>query len=136
MLELVCRTDPRFEVSRLEENTPQSYSIHTIEKVKASLEPKDELYFLIGADAFAEIDTWHRWRDVVRNVKFIVVSRPGHAYRIPEGAYVDRLETLALPVSSSAIRAALAEGEHLPEIPVSVYKYIREHHLYQSRSTG
>ena len=61
MAELACREDPRFEVSRLEEGTARSYSIDTVEKVRATLAPGDELYFLIGADAFAEIRSWHRW---------------------------------------------------------------------------
>jgi nicotinate-nucleotide adenylyltransferase len=130
MLELACRHDPRFAVSRLEENTPRSYSIDTIEKVKETLDPSDELFFLIGADAFAEIRTWHRWRDVLGSVEFIVVSRPGHRYRVPEDARIERLETLDLPVSSSSIRCALAGGERPAEVPVSVFSYIREHRLY------
>jgi len=130
MLELACRLDPRFEVSRLEESTPRSYSIDTIEKVKETLDPSDELFFLIGADAFAEILTWHRWHDVLGSVKFIVVSRPGRHYRVPRDARIESLETLALPVSSSAVRCALAAGERPSEVPASVFSYIREHRLY------
>ena len=70
MAELACQGEARFEVSRLEEGTARSYSIDTIEKLRAHLAPGDQLYFLIGADAFAEIRTWHRWRDVVRGVRF------------------------------------------------------------------
>ena len=36
----------------------RSYSIDTILKVRARLAPGDELFFIIGADAFAEIVTW------------------------------------------------------------------------------
>ena len=65
-----------------------------------------KLFFIIGADAFAEIETWHRWEDVIRAVEFIVVARPGH--QIPESARRARasLETVELPVSSSEIREA------------------------------
>lgn len=131
MLELACEGEPRFEVSRLEEGEQISYSIHTIEKVRAALDPSDELYFLIGADAFAELRTWYRWRDVVRLVTFIVASRPGHAYEIPEGASVVPLPTLALATSSSQLRARLAAGEAPDEIPPKVLSYIREHGLYR-----
>src|SRR5260370_1510248 len=94
MAELACQDQPRFEVSRLEEGTARSYSIDTIERLRSSLAPGDELYFLIGADAFAEIRTWHRWQDVARCVSFLVVSRPGHVYDVPPGVSLHRLDTL------------------------------------------
>lgn len=129
MAELACAGDSRFEVSRLEQNT-SSYSIDTITKVRAQLGAGDTLFFLIGADAFAEIQTWRRWREVVSAVKFIVVSRPGHDYEVPEGAAVERLETVDLPYSSSAIRRALAAGERPREVPEAVLDYIYERRLY------
>jgi nicotinate-nucleotide adenylyltransferase len=132
MVELACGNDARLEASRLEEGTAHSYSIDTIEKLQATLAPGDELYFLIGADAFAEIHTWHRWRDVVGAVTFLVVSRPGHVYAVPEGARVERLESLDLPVSSSEIRRALAVGNRPAEVPDSVLEYILDRGLYGS----
>lgn len=131
MLELACEGEPRFEVSRLEEGEQVSYSIHTIEKVRAALGPADELFFLIGADAFADLPTWHRWPDVVRLVTFIVASRPGHDYRTPEGARIVPLPTLALPVSSRELRQKLAAGEEPKEIPAKVLEYIRARGLYR-----
>ena len=120
----------RFEASRLEEFTERSYSIDTIERVRASLSAGDELHFLIGADAFAEIRTWHRWRDVARAVRFIVVSRPGADYEIPEGVTAQRIDSVMLPVSSSEIRRALAAGERPEVLPAVVFDYARSHHLY------
>jgi nicotinate-nucleotide adenylyltransferase len=130
MAELACQDDKRFEVSRLEENTPRSYSIDTIEKVRHSLTPGDELFFLIGADAFAEIHTWHRWQDVLNAVNFIVVSRPGHHYQHPEGARIERLEKLDLPFSSSEIRRTLAARQRPAGLPDRVLEYILQHRLY------
>ncbi|HOK45488.1 MAG TPA: nicotinate-nucleotide adenylyltransferase [Bryobacteraceae bacterium] len=132
MASLACQDEPLFEVSRLEAGNQRSYSIRTIEKLKAMLEPGDELYYLIGADAFAEIRSWHRWQDVIREVEFIVAARPGHDYSVPPGARVHRLDTLSLPVSSSGIRARLAAGESPPEVPPRVLEYIRERGLYQA----
>jgi nicotinate-nucleotide adenylyltransferase len=131
MAEQACQDDPRFLVSRLEAGARRSYSILTIEKVRQSLGAGDELFFLIGSDAFAELGSWYRWRDVVAEVEFIVVTRPGHQYTTPPGARVLRLETLALPVSSSDIRAALGRGETPRELPAAVAAYIREHGLYR-----
>lgn len=128
MVELACASDARFKPSRLEAGLQKSYSIHTIERVKAE---GGDVFFLIGADAFAEIQSWYRWQDVVRAVEFIVVTRPGHHYDAPPGARVHRLETVALPVSSSEIRAALARGESPAELPEAVAQYIRAHGLYR-----
>ncbi len=133
MADLACRGMPRFEVSRLEENTVRSYSIDTIEKVGAGMAPTDELYFIIGADAFAEITTWRRWRDVARAVRFIVTSRPGHPYDLPEGVRVDRLDTIDIPISSSGIRRTLASGKIPSGLPDGVLAYILEHRLYRVR---
>jgi nicotinate-nucleotide adenylyltransferase len=130
MAELACAGEERIEVSRLEEATERSYSIDTIEKVRGGLAPEDELFFIIGADAFAEIQTWHRWMDVARAVRFIVVSRPGSSYIVPQGFTLDRLADLELPISSSEIRAALAAGKRPPEVPHAVIEYIFHHGLY------
>ncbi|MFN3322594.1 MAG: nicotinate-nucleotide adenylyltransferase [Bryobacteraceae bacterium] len=135
MVELACQDEPRFIPSRIEEGTERSYSILTIEKILPTLGPGDSLYFLIGADAFAEIETWYRADDVLRLIDFIVVSRPGHEYRIPPGARVHRLETLALPVSSSDIRSRLRSGHLPPDLPPAAAAYIREHGLYGISST-
>lgn len=128
MVELACAADPRFVASRLEEGAGKSYSIDTIERVKAA---NGEVFFIIGSDAFAEITTWHRWQDVIRAVDFIVAARPGHHIVSPADARVHRLETLELPVSSSEIRDALARGESPSELPPAVADYIRANGLYQ-----
>jgi nicotinate-nucleotide adenylyltransferase len=130
MVELACAPDPRFEPSRLEAGSQTSYSIDTIGKVRASLASDDELYFIMGADAFAEIETWHRWRDVLRSVEFIVVSRPGRQYNVPAGARVQGLDNLELQASSSEIRERLARGDFDVDVPPAVLAYIRQHHLY------
>jgi nicotinate-nucleotide adenylyltransferase len=127
MVELACAVDRRFVASRLEEGRETSYSIYTIERVKAM---GGEVLFLVGADAFAEIRTWHRWTDVVAQVEFIVVTRPGHNYESPPGARVRRLDTVALPVSSSEIRHTLARGGTPAELPARVVDYIRANGLY------
>jgi len=129
MAELACAARAGFEVSRLEEGTERSYSIDTIEKV-ARMAPQDELYFLIGADAFAEIRTWRRWREVARTVRFLVVSRPGWDYQIPAEVTLERLDGMVLPVSSSEVRKALAAGKRPRELPRRVLDYILKHGLY------
>jgi nicotinate-nucleotide adenylyltransferase len=136
MVELACAGDPRFHAPRLEEGAGASYTIRTIERVRAMLDPGYGLMFLIGADAFAEIGTWYRSAEVLAAVEFIVVSRPGYVYPAPAGARIHRLETLALPVSSSEIRRALEQGETPGELPDAVSQYIRAHGLYRLHSAA
>jgi nicotinate-nucleotide adenylyltransferase len=134
MVELAVENEPGMEASRLEAGTARSFSIDAIEKLKKTLRPEDRLYFLIGADAFADIRTWKRWRDVVLEVEFIVVSRPGHRYDIPEGARVERLDSMELVVSSSEIRRRLAEGDQRVDAPRAVLDYIRDRSLYAAEA--
>ena len=131
MVSLACELNPRFEPSRLEQGNTSSYSIHTIERVLA--QGQGPLYFLIGADAFAEIRTWHRWQDIVAAVTFIVVSRPGAQYSVPPTAHIVRLEEVHLEISSSEIRRRLAleKSGDLP-LPKGVVAYIEAHQLYRS----
>jgi nicotinate-nucleotide adenylyltransferase len=131
MVELACQGEPLFEPSRLEAGQGRSFSILTIERLRAHLAPEDELFFLIGADAFADIATWLRWQDVVRAVEFIVVGRPGASYRIPSGARVLALDTLSLPVSSSSIRAEIASGRAPADLPGPVLEYALQKGLYR-----
>lgn len=138
MVELACveltAADPRtrFEVSRVEEEDAPSYSIDTIAKVRAQLSPGDELFFIIGADAFAELPTWHKWREVARAVRFIVVSRPGYTYDAPAEAKVEGAVELDEPASSSDLRRRLAAGDQVLDAPQGVLEYIRSHGLYDA----
>jgi nicotinate-nucleotide adenylyltransferase len=129
MVELACAVDRRFVPSRLEEGDKKSYSIDTIERVKAE---GGDVLFIIGADAFAEITKWHRAADVIRAVEFIVVTRPGHIYETPPGARVLRLETLALMTSSSEIRKELAQGRIPADLPTQLLEYVRRQGLYRA----
>lgn len=131
MAELACAVDPRFEVSRIEAGESRSYSILTIEKLKAlGVTP---LCFLIGADAFREIRSWYRWQDVVAAAEFIVVTRPGATWETPPGAIVHELAGLDLPESSSEVRKQLMENASDVPVPAPVLAYIREHGLYRSQ---
>ena len=77
MMELACQVDPRFvAVPPGSRQGKELFHRHH----RASTAAGEEPYFIIGADAFAEITTWHRWQDLVRLTEFIVVTRPGHNY--------------------------------------------------------
>ncbi|MCZ2153021.1 MAG: nicotinate-nucleotide adenylyltransferase [Bryobacterales bacterium] len=133
MVELACAADPRFRASRLEEANRKSYTIYTLQTVRDLIAPGDEIYFLIGADAFADIGIWYRKEEVFAMTDFVVVSRPGHVYEIPAGARVHRLESLHLDVSSSEIRRQLELGNFNVPVPPAVLDYIERHAIYRKQ---
>lgn len=134
MVEIACSPYAQFEASRLEEGEGRSYTVDTIRRFRAQTNPLDRIFFLIGADAFDELETWKNWRELVLLTEFIVVARPGRAYRSIPGARVQTLENLSLPISSSTIRERLAAGEPTPELPPAVRLYIEERGLYSNVS--
>ena len=121
-----------------------------------------QIFFITGADAFAEIETWYRYPDVLDLANFIVVSRPG----FPTETLRDRLPALASrmiapnldrptgsrqspaagthaiflvnattpDVSSSDIRQRLTAGHSIAGlVPATVERHIRQHGLYGSK---
>jgi len=147
---------PGFEVSddELRVEGP-SYTADTLERqIDGGLQPS-QIYFVTGADAFAEIATWKRYPAVLDLANFIVVSRPGHAI----ASLADRLPALAgrmrdaadvprqppatpsiylLPaptpdVSSTRVRDRLRRGESIAGlVPPLVEAHIHQHRLYRA----
>jgi len=112
------------DVSEVEQGSGRSYTYDTLQHFE---QPRA---FVIGADAFSEIETWYRWEEVLRMTEFIVISRPGHQYDIPSGARIRRLDSLALDVSSSDIREQLSRGEQPKELSPEVFRYVEQYGLY------
>ncbi|HEX4771346.1 MAG TPA: nicotinate-nucleotide adenylyltransferase [Bryobacteraceae bacterium] len=130
MVEIACKPYPSFVPSRLEAGDEPNFTIDTLTRFSAELLPGDTLFFLIGADAFAELASWKEWQRVIVQAQFIVVSRPGIDYPIPPGARVIRLDDVEIPISSSSIRERLIAGETVAEVPAEVREYIEQHGLY------
>lgn len=138
MVELACLLDGRFRASRAEAPRPgnePNYSIDTLEEVTRSLGSGDRLYFVIGCDAFAEIESWHRWEEMLKLADFIVVSRPGEATRPaepPPAARMHLLTSVDVPISSTRVRDRLRSGQPADQwLPPAVAEYVGERKLYQ-----
>jgi nicotinate-nucleotide adenylyltransferase len=63
-----------------------SYTVDTVEAFRKELSPEDELYLIMGADAFLEVDSWRQWRALLAAVSLIVMSRPGSTDKADRGA--------------------------------------------------
>lgn len=95
-----------------------SYAIDTVEELEKS---GDDLFWIIGSDAYAKIDKWHRAEDLQEKVSFIVIDRPGD-----NG---DGLDIGALDISATEIRNDSQVNGTSP----SVRKFITERKLYASK---
>lgn len=138
-LALGAEGDARLDVSEIEDpslSSAPSYSIITVERLLA--EGAGPLGFIVGADAFADLTKWHRWRDLARHVMFFVAPRPGASYAVPPGVTVGELNLPLHSVSSSAVRReieeALVGGPPPTDLAPAVWDYIRAHGLYRSQA--
>ena len=96
-----------------------SYAIDTVEELEKS---GDELYWIIGSDAYANIEKWHRASELQEKVSFIVVDRPGTDLE-------DGLDIGALDISATEIRS----DKELNGTSPSVRKFITQRKLYASK---
>ena len=132
MLELALGAEPRYALDRREilKATP-GYTVETLEELRAELGPGADLVLLIGADQYARLETWHRWRDLYALTRIAVFARPG--LELAPAANVIRVPIEPLDISSSAIRARINAGDP-PHglLPDAVLDYIDREHLYSS----
>ena len=135
-----------------------SYTVHTLERLRAELGTAQPLVLLVGADAFAGLPTWHRWRELLALAHLAVSHRPGFPIAaeslVPElaeefsrrrsddpavlaTAPAGRIVSFAmtqLAISATQIRKLLANGlspRYL--LPDAVLDYIQTHQLYRNR---
>jgi len=154
MIRLAIADETGWEVSDLElRRHGPSYTYDTLSTLNRDGLPPSQIFFITGADAFAEIATWHRYPEVLDLAHFIVVARPGFSIEALRGrvpALANRmiepadlavssaprivLVAAATPdVSSTAIRGRAARRESLDGlVPPAVSAYISQHDLYSS----
>jgi nicotinate-nucleotide adenylyltransferase len=140
MARLAAAEHPGWSASRIElDREGPSYTYDTLMTLRGS-----QIFFITGADAFAEIATWSRYPAVLDLANFVVVSRPGITLdslraRVPS-AFRDRpsastrvilVEAHTPDISSTDIRRRVRAGQSLSGfVPDSVARFIAEHRLY------
>ena len=159
MLRLALDGAPDLVVDERElEREPPSYTVDTLAALHAE-ESDACLHFVLGADAFAELEQWHRWREILELAHLVVTRRPGAPLEIP-AALVERVtedagelarasagRVLLQPVtqfdiSATAIRRLAAAGGDLRYLmPEAARQHLERNRLYrgtpdQERSTG
>ena len=157
MMELAIAGNPLFVLSDLEYQRPGiSYSVETLTQLSKERGGSEELYFVLGLDAFLELQTWKSYRELFTLCHFVVVARPGFSpesldamlttqvsdrysfdvqvqgYRHPSLHTVFYREVTLLDISSSTIRKLLAAGRSVRYLlPKKVEEYIQQQGLYQ-----
>ena len=139
MTVIATASNPQFSVSRVDVDRPgPTYTIDTLRELRAANGPGTDLYFITGADALANILTWHDVDALFGLAHFIGCTRPGHRLTgqgLPDGK-VSLVEIPALAISSSECRHRVAAGEPVWYlVPDGVVQYIAKRGLYQ-RSAG
>lgn len=91
MLSLATQQDKSLLVSTFElESSDPSYTVDTVGHFKRLL-PESDLFFIMGADSWAEISTWRDWQRLLTIANYIVVTRPGYDIGAPNEELRDRL---------------------------------------------
>ncbi len=77
MVRLAVADTPGFDVSEVElARSGPSYSVDTLDHFRSTVSRDARLFFIVGLDAFLEIDTWDRYRTLFDQAPFIVMARP------------------------------------------------------------
>jgi nicotinate-nucleotide adenylyltransferase len=91
--------------------TEPCYTYDTLARLHGTGLFASQIFFITGADAFAEIDSWSRYPQVLEMANFVVVSRPGHAaLALPS----------KLPALTARMRGATAHASTTVATPAGV----------------
>lgn len=78
MLAVATNDEPQIKISKMELDVPERpYSVETLTRLKSEL-TDTEIFFVMGADSWADITTWREWEKVLTLVNIIVVTRPDY----------------------------------------------------------
>jgi len=158
MVELAAAGNTQFSVDGREvRRAGPGYTFDTLAELRAESGATRPLVMLVGADAFLEFATWHRWHEIFKLAHVVVAHRPGYPVerwieRMPQPLareYAERLlqqplathlspaggvavvPFTALDISATAVRDMLREGGSPRYLmPDEVLVYIQTHRLY------
>lgn len=156
MAKLAVGDSPLLEVLDLEGRRPgPSYSVETLAELQGSYGANHEFFFIIGMDAFLEIETWKDYRRLFDYTHFVIIQRAGHArkdlepflsrlrvdfkrvnhmeeYLLETGKRVLFRSTTLMEISSTRIRRTVGAGKSIRFlVPDPVERYIMDKGLYR-----
>jgi nicotinate-nucleotide adenylyltransferase len=164
MLALATKAEPRLYISTFELDGPgRQYTVDSLSYFRSQFGESTELFFVMGADSWAEITTWYEWRRLLTLTNLIVVTRPGYEISTRQvaaetaGKVVDFrhsvkgeranairddvlkifvTDAVMLDVSATDIRRAAEDNsdELNSLVPLEVAEYIRKYQLYRKQA--
>lgn len=152
MVRLAVASEPRLTVDdrELKRDKP-SFTYDTLESVRAELAAGDQLFLLLGWDAFCGLPSWHRWQELLEHCHILVLQRPDADSEPPEalrdllaarsendplslagpGGQISFIWQTPLAVSATQVRQLLAQGRSVRYlVPDAVLAYIQAQGLY------
>ncbi len=160
MAALALAQEPRIQVSKMEIESPERpYTIQTMARLKAEYGEQSKLFFVMGADSFAEITLWREYQRLLATTNIIVITRPGNtltlshlndefqanvidlrgqadhtARLVPDQneCFIYLTDFVNQEVSSTEIRRRVRKGESIVGLTTpEVVDYIERHKLYR-----
>jgi nicotinate-nucleotide adenylyltransferase len=144
MVALATMPFAQFRTSTIEVDTLEKrYTVQTLELMKRTY-PGAEMLLVVGTDMYEEIDSWKDFRRLFDLAHFVIVNRPGYAFRedvapfqtikpdepvkLPEKTSVFYMPFVEQPVSSTEIRKQIGIARQW--LPSQVWSYIERNNLY------
>jgi nicotinate-nucleotide adenylyltransferase len=134
-----------------------SYTVDTLTELRTEFGKTMPMALALGMDAFLNLHTWHRWRDLLSLTHIVIATRPGSTLEIEKlsddlrveyqkrhstngtllqaspAGHIFSLAMTPLDISATRLRASLASGRSARYlIPDSVVHYIDQHNLYRA----
>lgn len=148
MCRIAIQNNKYFEVSDIEMLSDDlSYTYNTLQKMKKELGNSTELYFIVGSDAWLDLDEWYKSEALLNEFSFIIGDRPGYKedlvnekIKIIKEKYNTNVEKIDIPeidVSSSNIRDLVFQKKSIKYLtPEVVENYIIDNKLYLTQIAG
>jgi nicotinate-nucleotide adenylyltransferase len=164
MLALATQGESRFRVSSIELDAPERpYTVETVARLREEF-VEARLFFVMGADSWAEITTWREWERLLGMCDHVVVTRPGYelsfdhvpvkirarvadlrgwarertrrAVEASEPPQIFLSDAVSEDVSASEVRREVARGVRLTalRVPRAVADYIEKYGLYRDQA--
>lgn len=132
MVRLATADNEAFGVSPIEiEREGPSYTADTLAELRAKM-PEPRLWFIVGADALADMPNWHEVDRIFELADVCMAGRPGKSES--GGPFAERVTPLEMPeieISSTDIRMRVrAEKSIRYMVPGPVEDYIKQRGLY------
>ena len=142
MLKLACDKNEKFDVSRIELDSPRP--LYTIETLRIFQETysKYQIAFIIGSDNLKEINTWEKAEELTKDFKIYVLERDkdnideilksnGFLNKNKQ-AFIKAKDNITSNLSSTFVRNKLKNGKSVRYLTTDeVVSYIEENKLYK-----